>query len=89
MISDTWKKLKKSIDRNLKYNWKRFHNLTQKHAFYVRNHDNSIVSMSFPAWKSKIERKIAMKLKTWDKLKANYLIALLHISMKTWLICFK
>ena len=41
-----------------------------------RNHDN--VSVSFPAWKSTIERKIAMK--TWDILKATYLIALLHIS---------
>ena len=39
-------------------------------------HDN--VSVSFPARKSKIERKIAMK--TWDLLKATYLIALLHIS---------
>ena len=44
--------------------------------FYVCNHDN--VSVSFPARKSKTERKIAMK--TWDKLKANYLITLLHIS---------
>ena len=34
--------------------------------------------MSFPARKSKIELKIAMK--TWDILKATYLIALLHIS---------
>ena len=34
--------------------------------------------MSFPAQKSKTERKIAMK--TWDKLKATYLIALSHIS---------
>ena len=34
--------------------------------------------MSFPVRKSKIERKIAMK--TYDKLKATYLIALLHIS---------
>ena len=33
--------------------------------------------MSFPAQKSKIELKIAMK--TWDILKATYLIALLHI----------
>ena len=33
--------------------------------------------MSFPARKSKIERKIAMK--TWDKFIATYLIALLHI----------
>ena len=32
----------------------------------------------FPARKSKIEREIAMK--TWDNLKATYLIALLHIS---------
>ena len=34
--------------------------------------------MSFPAQKSKIERKIAIK--TWDILKATYLIALLDIS---------
>ena len=34
--------------------------------------------MSFPAPKSKIERKISVK--TWDKLKANYLIALFYIS---------
>ena len=42
----------------------------------MRNHCN--VSVSFPAQKSKIELKIAMK--TWDILKATYLIALLHIS---------
>ena len=42
----------------------------------MRNHCN--VSVSFPAQKSKIELKIAMK--TWDVLKATYLIALLHIS---------
>ena len=42
----------------------------------MRNHDN--VSVSFPARKSKIELKIVMK--TWDILKATYLIALLHIS---------
>ena len=40
------------------------------------NYDN--VSMSFPARKSKIELKIVMK--TWDILKATYLIALLLIS---------
>ena len=42
----------------------------------MRNHCD--VSVSFPAQKSKIELKIAMK--TWDILKATYLIALLHIS---------
>ena len=42
----------------------------------MRNHYN--VSVSFPARKFKIELKIAMK--TWDILKATYLIALLHIS---------
>ena len=42
----------------------------------MRNHCN--VSMSFLAQKSKIELKIAMK--TWDILKATYLIVLLHIS---------
>ena len=42
----------------------------------TRLHDNA--SVSFPARKSKIELKIAMQ--TWDKRKANYLIALLHIS---------
>ena len=42
----------------------------------MRNHCN--VSLSFPAQKSKIELKIAMK--TWDIPKATYLIALLHIS---------
>ena len=42
----------------------------------MRNHCN--VSVSFPARKSKIEIKIAMK--TWDILRATYLIALLHIS---------
>ena len=42
----------------------------------MRNHDN--VSVSIPAQKYKIERKIAMK--TCDKQKATYLIALLHIS---------
>ena len=36
------------------------------------------VSVFFPARKSKIQRKIAMR--TWDKLRATYLIALLHIS---------
>ena len=40
------------------------------------NHDN--VSVSFPDRKFKIELKIAMK--TWDILKATYLIASLHIS---------
>ena len=50
--------------------------LTQKHRLYVRNHDN--VPLPFPARKSKIGRKIAMK--TWDILKATSLIALLHIS---------
>ena len=39
---------------------------------------NDNVSVSFSARRSKIERKSAMK--TWDKLKATYLIALLHIS---------
>ena len=38
----------------------------------------TMIFVSFPARKSKIERKIAMK--TWDILKATYLIALLHIS---------
>ena len=42
----------------------------------MRNHCN--VSVSFPTQKSKIELKIAMK--TWDILKATYLIALLNIS---------
>ena len=54
--------------------------LTQKHCLYVHsytcNHDN--VSVSFPAQKSKIGLKIATK--TWEILKATYLIALLHIS---------
>ena len=45
-------------------------------AFYIRNHDN--VPVSFPARKSKIERKIAMK--SWNLLKATNQIALLHIS---------
>ena len=70
MISDTWKKLQKSIDRNLKYNWKRFYQ-HKNSTFYVRNHDDA--SVFFPA----IELKIAMK--TWDILKATYLIASLHI----------
>ena len=42
----------------------------------MRNHCN--VSVSFPAQKSTIELKIAMK--TWDILKSAYLVALLHIS---------
>ena len=50
--------------------------LTQNIAFYVRNHDS--VSVSFPALKPKIEHKIVMK--TWDILKATYLIALTDIS---------
>ena len=41
----------------------------------MRNHCN--IYVSFPAQKSKIELKIAMK--TWDTLKATYLIALLNI----------
>ena len=42
----------------------------------------------FPARKSKIERKMVMR--TWDILRATYLIALLHISNeKTRLICLK
>ena len=42
----------------------------------------------FPARKSKIERKMVMR--TWDILRAPYLIALLHISNeKTRLICLK
>ena len=49
----------------------------------MRNHCN--VSVSFPAQKSKIELKIAIK--TWDILKATYLIALLHISNEN--ICLK
>ena len=42
----------------------------------MRNHCN--VSVPFTAQTSKIELDIAMK--TWDILKAIYLIALLHIS---------
>ena len=42
----------------------------------MRNHCN--VSVSFHPQKFRIELKIAMK--TWDILKATYLIALLHIS---------
>ena len=42
----------------------------------MRNHCN--VSVSFPARKSKIELKIAMK--TWNILKARYLTVLLHSS---------
>ena len=60
----------------MKYNWKRFYLKHKNIAFYVCNHDN--VSVAFPARKSTVERKIAMK--TWDILKATYLIALLHIS---------
>ena len=41
-------------------------------------HNHCDVSLSFPAQKSKIEVKIAMK--TWDVHQATYLIALLHIS---------
>ena len=44
----------------------------------MRSHCN--VSVSFPARKSKIELKSVMK--TWDILKATYLIVLLHISNK-------
>ena len=51
----------------------------------MRNHCN--VSVSFPARKSKIELKIAME--TWYILIATYLIALLHIAMKTRLKCLK
>ena len=40
--------------------------------------NNCIIYASSSARKSKIELKIAMK--TWDILKATYLIALLHIS---------
>ena len=70
--------LQKAIDRNLKYNWK--HSYQHKNiASYVRNHDD--VSVSFPAQKSKFELKIAMK--TWDILKATYLIALLIFKKKT------
>ena len=42
----------------------------------MRNHCN--VSVPFPAQKSKIEVKVAMK--TWDILRSAYLIALLDIS---------
>ena len=49
------------------------------------NHGN--VSVSFPARRSKIELKIAMK--TWDKLKATHLIALLYISNENTVYMFE
>ena len=51
----------------------------------MRNHCD--VSVSFPAKKFKIEFKIAMK--TWDILKATYLIALLHILSENTAYLFK
>ena len=46
-----------------------------------------IVFVSFPAQKSKIELKIAVK--TWDILKATYLIAFLHISIDNTVYLFE
>ena len=51
----------------------------------MRNDCN--VSVSFPAQKSKIEFKIAMK--TWDIPKTTYLIALLHISSENMAYLFE
>ena len=61
------KKLQISINRNLKYNWKRFYWHKKDIAFYVQNHC------------PKFKKKVAMKAFR-DILTASYLIALLDIS---------
>ena len=73
MISDTCKtkKIYRPKLENVFINTK-----TSPFMYVTMINDN--VSVSFSARRSKIERKSAMK--TWDKLKATYLIALLHIS---------
>ena len=71
MISNTWKNYKNLSTET----WSTIESVFIKTK--VRNHGN--VSVSFSARNSKIELKIAMK--TWDTLKATYLITLLHISV--------
>ena len=51
-----------------------------------RNHDN-VFCVLFLLEGPRTELKIAIK--TWDTLKATYLIALLHISNEKWHICLK
>ena len=77
------KKLQKSIDRTWNITEDVFIDTKTSPFMWVTI---VIFFVSFPARKAKIEPKIAMK--TWNILKATYLIALLHVKKRR-LICLK
>ena len=77
--------LQKSIDRNLKYNWKLFFNTGKTSPVMCV----TMVPLLCPFLLESPKLKLKFAMKTLNNLKATYLVALLHISNENTVCLFE